>query len=189
MTTLIDKTIPAKQLEAFLAQQTYNDVCKKEFVAKLHQTLQEEEGQENEEGYVLYLLNFIASYISIFEAERKNGYSEAWARKYADHLSFEDENEAEKAVAIAYDYVLESSEETAKQDLQNFIEKNGLDGNFKRHFHFLITMKESHLEPSVINKTKLYAEVYKKQLSEGESVLFANHYADLIASQDVDELA
>ena len=186
---LVQKHIKQDVLDAFLEDRKYEQTIKEEFVRFLVDVLEEEEGEEKEEDYATSVLSFVEEYISYVLIEVQKGFSIAWAKKYADYLVYEGEEKQEEATAIAFEAVSSQDEVLAQKDLLLYANLNNQDQYFVEYFIFLIGMKETIAQPSVINKATLYAQICNEQLASGKTEKFAKYYADLRAEQDLTELA
>ena len=88
-----------------------------EFVRYLDELLEEEVGPDEVLEDEDEILDFVCTYIEAYTLELEKGYSIDWARQYADHLALEDENDTERAAALAFEAVMMVNPKKANKDL------------------------------------------------------------------------
>lgn len=110
-----------------------------------------------------------------------NGHGEEWAH-YLAHTA---EN-GETAVYHTYNEIQEIDKELAKKELGVYIKSFGEDQYFEKYLQVLF---EEIADPKGrIKSAREYSKIYRKQLEEGKSEVYAEKYADLMAGTDFHEI-
>ncbi|MBA9078260.1 hypothetical protein [Rufibacter quisquiliarum] len=167
-------------------EKQYDQKALQEFTRFLALTVEEEQQYTyEEEDVVSNVLAFVEKHMQLFEGQRQLGYSANWARAYAENTLVENHK---NAVVYAYEASLATHRAQATADLTLYCQLHGKDAHFQRHFDFLVKTDFANPEPTVIAQAAVYSQLYKEQISQGKTDLFANRYADLMALDQYSEL-
>jgi hypothetical protein len=120
---------------------------------------------------------FIKPYLELIA----KGHGEEWSHEMA-HTS----DEGERAVYFVHTDLEASNPELAKKELLIHTKSLGGDDYFEKHYIYLF---EVLAEPdNRIETAKIYSKIYKEQLANGKTEVYAHHYADLMADGNYDEI-
>ena len=124
-------------------------------------------------------LQFSSEYIDKFMVQINKGHSEEWAHLVAKYTEDKD------CVIIANAYN-SMSPELAKRELRLHCKSLGGDEFFEKHYLYLYEIGRGWYNPLEIAFE--YSRIYKQQIAEGKSEIFAHHYADLMAADEYVEI-
>lgn len=184
MTELVQKHFGIEKIKDIVNNKDYDEISENEFIRFIDQTLKNEEEDGCDDEDKAGILRYADEYMSIFVWERKRGFSVAWAKEYADkHIKEEEDN----APAYAYKAARKINSAQALADLRLYAELTNRDELFIKHFAFLIEADVPNPTPSVESQAEEYSRLFKQQIAKGKSEIFANHYSDLMATNDSSE--
>lgn len=113
-------------------------------------------------------------YLPIFLKYLKIGHHPIWANEIAD--SAEDEA---KAIIITYHKLKKENPELAKKELEIYVNSLSNDESFIKYYIFLMEHDfEKNLEERAFN----YVKIFKEQIANGKSEIYAHEYADCSVS-------
>lgn len=187
MTPLIAKYISQKKIEQISLEKKFDKPNHEEFIWFLDYTLEQDDRLGFDElDHEKYTLEYVCEYIDAFIAEKRKGFSEIWAREYTLIRLFE---ENLNPPAIACSKLLKINQEQGIKDLELYCQLTNRDELFIKHFLHLLKVDVPNTSPSVEFKADSYSLIFKQQIKNGKSELFANKYADLMAEEDDSELS
>lgn len=114
-------------------------------------------------------------FIETFLEEKAKGQGDEWAFAVASCIE-----EGEDVYHIVYDEIKKTNPEKAKHELLIRSKSFGGDENFIRHYILLFESGSGYSDS--IEKAKKYSEIYKDQIAEGKSVVYAHEYACKMSS-------
>jgi len=185
MRPLIEKYMNTERIRELIIREKYDTIAEEEYIRFLDDVVRDaEKDNDFREGYEDEFMNFTKGYIDSFLAEREKGFGVEWSRLIAGYVISMNDH----AIANAYLSVSAIDHEQAHEDLILYAKIKNLDNLFIKHFEFLLKVDSPTQEPTVEEQAVNYSEIYKKQISEGTSERFANHYAYLKAKGEYSEL-
>jgi len=186
MTELIEKYFNTEKIKKIAIEKKYDEISYNEFIRFIDITLADDIRLNSlEVDYENDILEFVAGYMDCFTKEREKGYSVEWAKEYAIQVLYEN---GEHAIAYAYETAKEHSPEQAQADLKLYCITTRRDELFEKHFKYLLEVDVPNAEIPIEKQAEEYSRIYKEQIKKGSSEIFANHYADLKASDIYSEL-
>ena len=133
----------------------------------------EDDDFEDDESIGGVALQYASEYMNKFMAQLNSGHSEEWAHLVAE--SYEDDDEL--IVENAYSSMFLKLAELAKQDLRLHCKSLGGDEFFEKHYLFLFETGEGWNNPREVAAE--YSRIYKQQITDGKSEIYAHEYANL----------
>lgn len=126
------------------------------------------------------LLTVPTNYINSYVESRQDGFSEIWSERNA-YLTII--YESGQAIFSCYNKVAAKSEEMALKDLLVFCKLK--DGD-KHYIDFLIdhVTKNDYTKRPIEEIAADYSRLYKEQIENGKSAIYAHQYAYLMAESD-----
>lgn len=177
MTEMIERYIDTKKIKSIALEKNFDDVIMNEYIRFLSCHLQQDHDLGHfEEIEEESMLSYSNEYIDAFIEERKKGFSAVWSRYFIETLHGEPNLNAASA---AYYFVEKQDHEQALKDLQLYANNTGRDQLFVKHFSYIIKNGGYNDSPSPEEQAIQYSELFRQQISEGKSELFADKYADL----------
>ena len=136
---------------------------------------------EEDESIHKSAMNVTGMYFEKYLKLTANGHGEEWAH-YLAHTA----EHGETAVFYTYDEILGIDKELAKKELDVYVKSFGEDQYFEKYLQVLF---EEVADPKGrIKSAREYSKIYRKQLQEGKSEVYAEKYADLMAGTDFHEI-
>ena len=115
--------------------------------------------------------------ISIFLEQIAMGHGEEWAQIIVDNSL-----EGESSIFHAYHDLMEINSELAKKELKIHSKSFNEDEYFEKHYIYLFEIIDD--VNGRIEKAKKYSKLFKEQIANGESEIFAHKYSNLMADGD-----
>ena len=183
MTPLIDKYINKEKIELIAIEKNFDTETRQEFIRFLDYHLEQEDRlgfDDFEEDPVASTIDFACEYINEFIKEKNNGYSLPWLKEFVNRKLCDDNKQE---VSWAYYEVRKIDSDQALQDLYLYSKLTNRDYLFVKHFTYLIEEDVPNVTPSVEEQSIAYSRLYKEQINNGKTDVFAHQYA-VLASGD-----
>lgn len=186
MTELIERYLDAEKIKKIAIEKNYDEISFKEFVRFIDITLEKNlKCNSLEDDYENAILEFVDRYMDSFTTEREKGFSVAWSKEYAIQVLHEN---GEHAIANAYIAAEEHSTEQAQADLKLYCIITQRDELFDKHFKYLLEIDVPNTEIPIEKQAEEYSRIYKQQIENGKTEVFAHQYADLIAGKEFHQI-
>lgn len=115
--------------------------------------------------------------IKTFAEQIAKGHGEEWAQ-----IIVNNSEEGERAIYFAYQDLMITNSELAKKELLIYCKSLGGDKYFEKHYLYLFEIVDE-IEGR-IEKAKEYSKLFKEQIANGKSEVYAHEYSDLISEGD-----
>lgn len=182
MTPLIDKYINKEKIELIAKEKNFDKETLQEFIRFLDYHLEQadrmgfDDFEDNDP--ISSIVEYVCEYIDEFIKEKNNGYSLLWLKEFV-HRKLDDFDKHE--VSWAYYEVRKIDPEQALRDLNLYSKLTNRDYLFVRHFTYLIKIEVLNATPSIEEQSIAYSSLYKEQINNGKTDVFAHQYADLVS--------
>ena len=142
----------------------------------------EDDDSEDDETIGGVALQYASEYVNKFMAQLNMGHSEKWAHLVAESVEFDEDQTVEEA----YSSMFLEFRELANQDIR--LHCKSLDGDefFEKHYLFLFESRETWNNPR--EEAAEYSRIYKQQIANGKSEIYAHEYAYLMSKNDFVEI-
>lgn len=184
MTSLIEQHGISEQLKNIAQELELDASAYNEYLRFANNAILELEN-DDPVGKEEFVIEYSTKYIKIYSEQIKAGFSIEWSKSLAKSNWMEIEK---NSTANAYYTIKEIDKIRAAKDLKLYCKLKEADEIFTKHFISLMEQGEGNSEPSAEEQAAEYSKIYKQQIDEGKSVIFANKYADLMASDEYCEL-
>lgn len=137
--------------------------------------------KERDEFVKAGALTITQDYISRFLKAISQGHCEEWAHAVSDTSE-----EEERALYNAYSIIWVVDPEMAKRELLIHIKTLNEDSHFEKHYVLLF---ENLADPdNRVEVARRYSQLFKEEIENGKSELYAHKYADLMADGESHEI-
>lgn len=185
MTSLIEQYGISEQLKNIAQELELDASAYNEYLRFANNAILELEN-DDPEGMEEFVVDYSTKYIKIYSEQIKAGFSIEWSKSLANSNWTKMEK---NSAANAYYTIKEIDKIRAANDLKLYCKLKEFDELFTKHFISLINDNKGTFNLSAEEQAAEYSKIYKRQIDEGKSEIFAHKYADLMASDEYCELA
>jgi len=184
MSELSDKYFSREELLNIARKNNIAEKHFEEFILRIEKDIQQmfDENQLRLDELGEAAVDFAVDFFNKYDNETRKGHSEEWARLYA-----ENPEDHRHAFHDAYDSIRKTNPHQALVELQLHCKAVGGDNCFTRYFIYLMENGCDLEDMSPDEWAASYSNIYKAQIANGRSEIFAHHYADNMADGSTSE--
>ena len=185
MSELSDKYYSKEELLIIAKEKNIPEKYFKDFILfiedDINQMTNDGELRENEIGQSA--IHFAIDYFNKFYKEIRKGHNEVWANLFSKCIE-----EGSRAIDETYQSLKKIDPAKALKELEIHCKAVGGDDLYIKHFVYLIEVGVDNSAPSPDEQAATYSKLFKEQIKQGKSEIFAHNYADLMAMHEYSEL-
>ncbi|MCZ2084346.1 MAG: hypothetical protein LC112_08730 [Flavobacteriales bacterium] len=136
---------------------------------------------EEDESIHISAMNVTGMYFDTYLECIANGHGEEWSHALA-HTA----EDGESAIYYTHEEVYKIDEELADKEVRIYAKSLGGDEYFIKYFAHLFEI--GSITDDKTEKAEKYSHIYKREIANGKTEIYADKYADLMAGTDFHEI-